>query len=704
MRFGKFSRAVFRGSIRRQMMVWFGLSSLLLMYSFGYWQLNQQRDFIYRATNERALAIAHEISVSTTSWALAGDLAGLQEVLLGFNTAQDMQRAYFVDQRGKVLASTKPDEIGLYLTDKISLDLSASKSSEQIVLADEESYIAVAHPVMAGQRHVGWMYVEMSRDSANANLDAIKRVWINFTLSAMLLALTLSFLLSKKLSYGLNQLLHVVTEVARGNEGTRAKIVTHDEVGVLAHYLNEMLDTLARQKGELLETTDALRESREEFQRLLNTMAEGVYEVDTSGRCIFVNQAFLRMLGYQNPEEVIGRHVHELIHHHHADGSECRPNECKVFQSYKKAEKINVSDEVFWHKDGTPIPVEYWSNPIVKDGVVIGALATFIDITTRKYTEQALHESESQMRKIVDNAPFGAHVFELMPDNNLVFVDANKAAEIILGSNQQQFIGKTIEEAFPQLKDTDIPAAYRRVAATGNHFETEQVTYDGDAIQSIFEVYAYQTGKNRVAVFFNDVTERKRYDEQIRQMAFYDALTKLPNRRLLNDRLFQAMATSKRSGTYGALMLLDLDNFKPLNDSHGHVVGDLLLVEVANRLRKCVREMDTVARFGGDEFVVMLVELGEDRSAASALARIVTEKIHTKLAEPYVLSIVHEKGSDGIVTHNCTASIGVVVFNGAETSQQEVIKGADVAMYEAKAAGRSKIRFCELNKEFTVWV
>lgn len=701
MRIDKLIGTLFRGSIRLQMMIWFGSSALLLMLSFGYWQLDQQRSFIYKATNERALAIAHEMSVSTASWALAGDLAGLQEVLLGFNTSQDIQRAYFVDPHGQVLASTNTDEIGLFMTDKISLDLLASKSSEEVVLADQKNLIAMAHPVMAGQRHVGWLRVEMSRDSANANIETIKKTWLNFTIATVFLVVSVSILLSKKLTNGLNQLMRVATEVARGEENARAQIVSQNEVGVLARYFNEMLDTLARQRCELLATSDALRESREGFQRLLNTMAEGVYEVDTNGRCIFVNQAFLKMLGYQDYEEVIGRHIHELIHHH-TDGGTYLASECKMYRAYENHENINVSDEVFWRKDGTSIPVEYWSHPIVKEGVIVGAIATFIDITERIRVEQALRQSESQMREIVENAPFGAHLYELMPDHSLVFIGANSAAANILGLDQQQFIGKTIEEAFPSLENTVIPESYRRVAATGEHFETEQVAYDGGSGSNIFEVHAFQTGKDRMAAFFTDVTERKHHEEQIRRMAFYDALTKLPNRRMLNDRLIQMLATSKRSGIYGALMFLDLDNFKPLNDLHGHSVGDLLLVEVANRLRKCVREMDTVARFGGDEFVVMLSELGEDKAAASSLALIVTEKILAKLAEPYVLTITHEGKADVIVTHHCTASIGMVIFNGAAVSQEDVMKCADDAMYEAKASGRNTIKFVEINRGSTV--
>ena len=192
----------------------------------------------------------------------------------------------------------------------------------------------------------------------------------------------------------------------------------------------------------------------------------------------------------------------------------------------------------------------------------------------------------------------------------------------------------------------------------------------------------------------HDITARKAAEEEINNLAFYDTLTQLPNRRMLNDRIGQAMAISKRSGHYGALMFLDLDNFKPLNDTYGHGVGDLLLIEVARRLTGCVREVDTVARFGGDEFVVMLSELDEDKTESAAQAGTVAEKIRAALAEPYSLTFKHEGEAETAVEHHCAVSIGVVVFN-CEADAEDIIKWADIAMYQAKEGGRNSIRFIE---------
>lgn len=182
-------------------------------------------------------------------------------------------------------------------------------------------------------------------------------------------------------------------------------------------------------------------------------------------------------------------------------------------------------------------------------------------------------------------------------------------------------------------------------------------------------------------------------ENSIRNFAYHDTLTQLPNRRLLNDRLGQAMSASKRSGRYGAVMFMDLDNFKSLNDTHGHDMGDLLLIEVGRRITLCVREMDTVARFGGDEFVVMLSELDGDKERSITEAGIVAEKIRASLAEPFLLSYTQKEGGESTIEHHCTASIGVVLFINHENSPEETFKYADIAMYQAKENGRNRVYF-----------
>ncbi|HZW26795.1 MAG TPA: diguanylate cyclase [Gallionella sp.] len=190
-----------------------------------------------------------------------------------------------------------------------------------------------------------------------------------------------------------------------------------------------------------------------------------------------------------------------------------------------------------------------------------------------------------------------------------------------------------------------------------------------------------------------DVSARREHEEHLKNLAFYDALTQLPNRRLLLDRLGHALASSSRSGRHGALMFLDLDNFKPLNDEYGHDVGDLLLTEAAQRLTACVRKEDSVSRFGGDEFVVLLKDLDIDHATAISQATGIAEKIRAALAEPYRLHLLQSRGDTEDIEHRCTSSIGISLFAGPDCGADEILRQADVAMYRAKSAGRNTICF-----------
>lgn len=181
-----------------------------------------------------------------------------------------------------------------------------------------------------------------------------------------------------------------------------------------------------------------------------------------------------------------------------------------------------------------------------------------------------------------------------------------------------------------------------------------------------------------------DISERKQAEEQIRNLVFYDPLTGLPNRRMLFDRMQQACAVSARHGQYGAAFFIDLDHFKVLNDTLGHDHGDLLLQQVARRLLACVRGEDTVARIGGDEFVVMTVGLDANEGTAATQAAVVGEKILAAVSQPMRL---------GEHAHSVTPSIGVSLFRGREHTLDQLIKRADMAMYQAKAAGRGTVRF-----------
>ena len=311
--------------------------------------------------------------------------------------------------------------------------------------------------------------------------------------------------------------------------------------------------------------------------------------------------------------------------------------------------------------------------------------------------ELALRASEAQLRATIDSAIDGA----ISIDSSGKLIDFNPAAEKMFGWKKEEILGRSMAEILvPERQREAHQMGLARYVQTrqshilNQHIEFSALRRDGSEFPSELAITAIrQNDQDIFTAYIRDITERKQLEDQVRQLAFHDALTNLPNRRLLNERLSQAMAASRRSGCYCALMLVDLDNFKPVNDAHGHGVGDILLVEVAVRLKSCVREVDTVARLGGDEFVVMLSGLSADRAESAVQAGIIAEELRTALARSYVLQVRHEGAAETIVEHRCTASIGVALFRKHDADKEDILKWADMAMYQAKEAGGDVILF-----------
>jgi diguanylate cyclase (GGDEF)-like protein/PAS domain S-box-containing protein len=297
-----------------------------------------------------------------------------------------------------------------------------------------------------------------------------------------------------------------------------------------------------------------LREREDKLRLILESTAEAICGIDDQNRCTFSNSAAVRLLGYKNAEELLGRNMHNLIHHTRLDGTPVAANDCLISQAVASGQGAHSDSEVFWKADGTSFPVEYWCYPQWKEGRVVGGVVAFVDIT-----------------------------------------------------------------------------------------------------------------------------ERKQAAEQIQYLAYYDAVTGLPNRTLLEDRLSKALASARRRKEKIAVIFLDLDQFKIINDSLGHTAGDLLLKEVASRLKTWLREQDTVARLGGDEFVLVLNAVKEIGDAAVAAKRILDT-----MAAPFSL-----QGR----SLSISCSLGISIFPDHGDDPAAMIQNADTAMYCAKDNGRNTFQF-----------
>jgi diguanylate cyclase (GGDEF)-like protein/PAS domain S-box-containing protein len=300
--------------------------------------------------------------------------------------------------------------------------------------------------------------------------------------------------------------------------------------------------------------------------------------------------------------------------------------------------------------------------------------------------EQERRESESRIRHqaaLLDKARDAIIVRGL--DNRVQYW--NKGAERLYGFTADEALGVPIQNliGFEPAAFGNATEALWQTGKWNGEFRTRRSDDSNLDVESRWTLVRDDDGvPHSILAIDTDISERKIAEDDIRQLAFYDPLTRLPNRLLLQDRLQQAMAASSHSRCAGALLFIDLDNFKSLNDTLGHEKGDILLQEVAQRLVHCVRESDTVARLGGDEFVILLSDLHDQREDVALRARSVCEKILHNLRQPYSIA--------GIEQHSA-ASIGVALFEGRHDSVGELLKRADLAMYQAKAAGRNTVRF-----------
>jgi diguanylate cyclase (GGDEF)-like protein/PAS domain S-box-containing protein len=311
-------------------------------------------------------------------------------------------------------------------------------------------------------------------------------------------------------------------------------------------------------------------------------------------------------------------------------------------------------------------------------------------------TYNAVAEQKQELR--VAAVAFESQEAMLVADAQHNILRVNSACCRITGYRADELVGRRPDVFQFRRHDGSVDATRVATLKVGDEWsgELEMLCKDGTPVALWLSITAVRSQQDEVTHYVyaaSDNTERKRAEEEIRSLAFYDPLTQLPNRRLLMDRLTHALATSERTGEEGALLFIDLDKFKTLNDTRGHDVGDLHLMQVARRLEDCLRECDTVARWGGDEFTVLLEGLGGNADEAAQRAGMVARKILASLNEPYQLQRQE---------HHSSPSIGVVMFRGQAQPADELLKQADLAMYQAKGSGRNTVSVYDPSMQATV--
>ena len=458
-------------------------------------------------------------------------------------------------------------------------------------------------------------------------------------------------------------------------------VVLHGEVVAMVGLANksggysdsdvEFLQPLLNAMAQIVSswrTTAQRRQAEQALQLTLSSINQGVLRVDAQGRVVFYNDRVVHLLDL--PASVLAQ----------------RPT-LKELERYQ-AQLGPDAPGTFWLKTPQGKTLEIQTE-LVGDG---GMVRTYSDVTDYIGVQEALRAGEQRHREMADQLQtildaIPDLLFEFDAEGHYLYV--GKGHPELLFTPSEGKIWATYHDVLPPEAAAEIDAAISEAtlcgSSVGHHYKLE--LQDGT---HWFEVSMTRrdgadTGHPpRFVMLARDITQRRLVDEQIQHLAYHDALTNLPNRRLLQDCLRRALVAADRHQRLGALLFIDLDNFKDLNDTMGHDQGDELLQQVALRLKSCVRESDTVARLGGDEFVVLLEELNTDGATAAMEAETVARKIQQALRQPYLLKNKN---------HNSTPSIGVALFGVKTDTVEELLKRADLAMYRSKTEGRNTISF-----------
>lgn len=413
----------------------------------------------------------------------------------------------------------------------------------------------------------------------------------------------------------------------------------------------------------------------------IDTLSEGVYKSSLNGRQITANQALVKLNGYESEDEMLAS-VGDIAAEWYVDPT--RRDDFRAILERDGVVKDFVS-EIYRHKTRERIWITE-SARLVRDKRTGKPL--HYEGSVREITEAVERlRLEEQFRKLMREVPGALFQYSMKPDRSITMTYLSPGYERVTGipvaeamENPDAFIDCVPEEDRDAYRKS-LGDAWGRQSAW--EIEHRFVTRKGE--HKWLRVSATPEFRGSEVIwhgYMSDISQRKKSDLEVEKLAYYDMLTELPNRRLFFERMASAIERCRAENKRGALLFVDLDNFKTLNDTQGHDIGDLYLVEVARRLNSCVGDEGMVARIGGDEFVALISRSAEDEATVARQAITIANRINSVMRQRFEL---------GDISYRASASVGLVIFDGQEAKADEILKRADIAMYEAKAAGRDSL-------------
>ncbi len=536
-------------------------------------------------------------------------------------------------------------------------------------------------PISIGNQTYGRLQFGLSTEFLSQARAELLRESVLIALVEVGLSIVLLFLLGSWLTRHLGTLEAASREVGRGNFDVNVAIAGDDEIAHAGHAFNAMT-------AEIKTRLDDLGKSEARFRMLIDRAPDAIVVVNTAlQRIVQANPQAERLFECTRDELLQGGLERLYVADQPTAEGDVMASVLAVQQRVLGGESVVVERRIRTAR-GRELIAEVRADDL-SDGRQSLVRGSFTDITERKRAEDALRESEMFLRGIFDNAAEGIWVI----DTSRCTIKANRAMCTMLGTTEDAMAGVSIYQ-FVDAQNAETfraRSAITQDSGLGTAYEIELTTSQGCQRSCLFNSSPLRDAGGHIVGSFavvSDITPMKEHQRQLEHIAHYDALTCLPNRVLLADRLQQALAQASRRQTLMALIYLDLDGFKPVNDNHGHEVGDALLVALSHRLKETLREGDTLARLGGDEFVVVLTDLTEMAECERVLARMLTAAALPVQVQDLVLKV--------------SASLGVTLFPLDDSDADTLLRHADQAMYVAKQAGRNRYHVFDVDQDAAI--
>jgi len=664
-------------SLRAKLLVGIVGIVLLLGLTIILFVKNTLSQRLHGELEKRGVSIARNMALGSTNFILTERTADLQMLINDFMESEaDVEYAFVQNVQGEILAHTFQGGFPVGLQEANTLGPGKSHAMQRL-LTEKGTVLDIAAPVLKGE--AGVVRLGVSGWPIQRSINNIVGYVLGIITVILLSGAGISIVFARRLTDPLYELVETARAVGRGDLAQKVNIKTSDEIGTLGSVFNQMTESLSR----MLVSKEALELEREKLLLLYENNPDSVVVLDTGRRIVYCNKRTEEVAGVPLSKLKGGTCFENVI------GRDKQCDDCKLDEVIsEKRPAMRVKHEV------TVSGKENWLHqlwyPIVDSkGNVDSVVEIARDITEQKHAEEQLQSTEKTLQTIINSMPYG--VIIIGRDKKVQSV--NRAALVLMGyESEEQVVGITCHNTLCPAEEGNCPI----IDLKGSIDRSERIliTKDGRRIPILKSVVPVELdGKDVLLEAVIDISERKQAEEQIRILAYYDNLTGLPNRTFFKEILNRTLVRARRRQEISALLIIDIDNFKRINDTLGHTVGDHLLKATAEKLSTCIRKTDSVARLdedqttevvsrlGGDEFVVLLSELVNAQDAV-----IVAQRMLNDLSRPIMV------GEREVFL---SASIGISLCPSDGEDVDTLLKNADAAMSHAKSRGSNSYQFYE---------